>query len=50
MWWRRASGSLLLLASALGSCNGTVEGPLAYQGYPSNWIGPVAVGQQRAGD
>ena len=45
---RRASASLLLVASALASCNGATEGPLAYQGNPSNWIGPVAVGGERA--
>jgi hypothetical protein len=48
MWWRRTSVSLLLVAPALVSCNRSTEGPLAYQGHPSNWIGPVAVGQQRA--
>jgi hypothetical protein len=45
----RASVSLLLVASALASCNGAPEGPLAYQGNSSsNWIGPVAVGGERA--
>lgn len=43
---------LLLVASALVSCKQTPEappeGPLAYKGLPQNWIGPVAVGQQRA--
>jgi len=48
MWWLRASVSLLLVAPVLGSCNRSTEGPLAYQGLPSNWIGPVAVGYQRA--
>jgi hypothetical protein len=39
---------LLLVVAALASCDLTTEGPLAYQGCPQNWIGPVAVGQQRA--
>jgi hypothetical protein len=43
---------LLLVASTLVSCNRTPErppeGPLAYRGVLQNWIGPVAVGQQRA--
>jgi hypothetical protein len=49
---RRASASLLLVASALVSCNrtpgGPQGGPLAYQGFSQNWIGPVAVGRPRA--
>lgn len=48
MWWWRTSMSLFLAATAVVSCNHSTEGPLAYQGHPSDWIGPVAVGQRRA--
>jgi hypothetical protein len=45
---RAVAVSLLLVASALAACHRTTEGPLAYTGFPQNWIGPVAVGQSRA--
>ena len=49
---RQASVLLLVVASALASCNrtpeGPLEGPLAYQGLPQSWQGPVALGQPRA--
>jgi hypothetical protein len=48
MWRRGASVSLLLVVSALASCSRATQGPLAYQGHPNSWIGPVAVGGERA--
>ena len=44
----RASAVLVLVAFALASCSKTTEGPLAFQGIPKSWAGPVAVGQPRA--
>jgi hypothetical protein len=42
----------LVVACALTSCNRTPaappEGPLAYQGFPQSWTGPVALRQPRA--
>jgi hypothetical protein len=49
---RRQVAVLLLIVSALVSCNRTPEGPpagpLAYEGAPQSWLGPVAVGKPRA--